>query len=73
MAPLNAIDLAQPPYGDPPAIVIYAFHKLAALAYDAATSPDWQPDGRLAAVKALATANMQARAASEAINQECAS
>lgn len=52
----DVVDLASPPYDDPVAIVVFAFHKLAALAHDAATSPDWQPDGRLAAVKALSSA-----------------
>lgn len=71
----DTVDLAQPPYGDPPAIVIFAFHKLAALAHDAATSPDWQPDGRLAAVKALASAgflpcNAELQAISDAVEDQ---
>lgn len=71
----DAIDLDQPPYGDPPAIILYAYHKLAALAYDVATSPDWQLDGRLAAVKALASAgflpcNADLKAISDAVKAQ---
>ena len=71
----DGVDLESPPYGDPPAIVIYAFHKLASLAFDAATSPDWQPDGRLAAVKALASAgflpcNADLKAISDAVKAQ---
>lgn len=50
------LDPVAPPFDDPVAIVLWAYLRLAQLAYDAATSPTWQPDGRLAAVKALASA-----------------
>lgn len=50
------LDPASPPYDDASLIPLWAFLRLAALAHDAATSPQWQPDGRLAAVKALAAA-----------------
>lgn len=71
----DTVDLGSPPYGDPPAIVIYAFHKLASLAFDAATSPNWQPDGRIAAVKALASAgflpcNSELQAISDAVEKQ---
>lgn len=71
----DVVDLDKPPFDDPPAIVIYAFHKLAALAFDAATTPDWQPDGRLAAVKALASAgflpcNADLKAISDAVKAQ---
>lgn len=71
----DAVDLDRPPFGDPVAIVLFAFHKLAALAYDAATSPAWEPDGRLAAVKALASAgflpcNSELAAISDAVEKQ---
>ncbi len=71
----DTIDLASPPYDDPVAIVLFAFLKLCQLAHDAATSPTWQPDGRLAAVKALAGAgfvpcNAELKAISDAIEAQ---
>lgn len=65
----DTIDLDKPPYEDPAAIVLFAYHKLAALAFAAATSPDWEPDRRrIATVKALAYAGyLPCNAAHEAI------
>lgn len=54
------LDPTAPPFDDPAAIVLWAFLRLAQLAYDAAIAPTWQPDGRLAAVKALASAGFVA-------------
>lgn len=51
----DVVDLASPPYDDPVAIPLWAFHRLAQLAYEAATSSTWLPDVRiLASVKVLA-------------------
>ena len=51
----DAIDLGAPPYDDPVAIILWCFHRLAAMAHEAACSPSWRPDERLlASVKALA-------------------
>lgn len=67
----DGIDLAAPPYDDPVAIVLWAFHRLAALAFDAARAPSWRPDERLlASVKALAASgflpcNAELRAVAE--------
>lgn len=47
-----------PPLGDPVAILLWSFYRLAALAHDAATAASWQPDGRIAAAKAYAAAGM---------------
>ncbi len=51
-------DQSKPPLGDPVAILLWSFHRLAALAYDAAVSADWAPDGRIMATKAYALAGL---------------
>lgn len=51
----EGVDLNTPPYDDPPAQLVYVFHRLATLAHKAATDPAWTPDPRiLVGVKALA-------------------
>ena len=51
----EVVDLNTPPYDDPPAQLVYVFHRLATLAHKAATDPTWTPDPRiLAGVKVLA-------------------
>lgn len=50
---------ADPPYDDPAAAPAWCFMKLAVLAHEAATSPDWRPDGRrVLAVQALAASGL---------------
>ena len=67
----DAIDLGAPPFDDPIAIVLWAFHRLAALAHEAACLPSWRLDERLlASVKALAASgflpcNQELRAVAE--------
>mgnify|MGYP006914141711 CR=1 FL=1 len=53
------IDLDNPPFDDPVAICVWSFHKLAAMAYEAAAVPSWKPDTReLASVRVFSNAGL---------------
>jgi hypothetical protein len=71
----DRIDLDDPPYEDPVAICVWSFHKLAAMAYEAAAAPGWKPDVReLASVRVFANAGLlpcagALRAVAEAIKR----
>ncbi len=53
----DRIDLDDPPFDDPVAICVWSFHKLAAIAYEAAADPAWKPDVRgIAAARVFASA-----------------
>ena len=71
----DALDADAPPLDDPVAAVAWAFARLAFLAFEAAASPSWQPDGRkVAAAKALAgagflTCNAELRAVAERVKK----
>ena len=53
----DRIDLDNPPFDDPAAICLWSFHKLAAIAYEAAVDPEWKPDVRgIAAARVFASA-----------------